>query len=495
MKESEKESIVEYSRDDLNSFIEGATLLATGGGGPIEVAKTLLDQSGVTSVKTLPSRSVPDGMKIAMTGQVFAPSDIWSNLDFTSALNSYTSLVPEGGVRGVLPIEVGAVNGIVPAIIAGMTGAYLIADAQIDRSMSQMDMGLFQMNVGFNNLHMVTKDGEVAAEISYPGQETDAMVLEKDILDTMDAHAGFQGVGGFASYSMSGTDLRDHFDRGLLIGDTFEYAKRLGTSMDAPDFEPRILDTIQRHIGPDYSPYRLFRGYLVQAQQQAHAQDYGCVDFITSDPTSCTGARIYYSNENMIAYRLLWVLVRGVPTPMELNPMAIGPDAVCYLLMEGETQNFRKGHSFSNEAYDQAHGAPDFFRTHEIELIGIPEPRLRTRPIIDTFAREIATTKQAFGRPYTGNYIPMEQLNTLTPIIDMPRAEGDMGGHSHITMTAGVANAEIRYTLDGSEPDQDSRRYAEPIPCSALSGRGIRANLFHNDGRPGLPLTVRFPEL
>lgn len=495
MKKTEKESIIEYSRDDLNYFIEGATLLATGGGGPEEVAKDLLDQSGVTSVKTIPSQSVPDYMEIAMTGQVFAPSAIWSNLDFTSALNSYNSLVPDGNVRGVLPIEVGAVNGIVPAIIAGMTDSFLIADAQIDRSMSQMDMGLFQKNVSFNNLHMVTKEGEVAAEIPYSPQATDAMVLETDILNTMNSHPGFQGVGGFASYSMTGRDLKRHFDKGLLIGDTFNYAIKLGKSMDAPDFENQILNTIQEHIGPDYRPYGLFKGYLVNAAAQAHAQDYGCVDFITSDPTSCTGARIYYSNENMIAYHLLWVLVQGVPTPLELGPMAIGPDAVSYLLMEGESRQFKYGHAFSNEAFGTAHGDPDFFRTHEIELIGIPEPRLRTQAILDTFTREITTTRNAFDQPYTGSYIPIEQLNSLCPMIDMPRAEGALGGHGNITLTTGVPEAEIRYTLDGSDPDQNSQLYTEPIPSSTLSGRDIKAKLFHNNGLSDLSLCVSFPTL
>ncbi|MBI9088682.1 MAG: DUF917 family protein [Desulfobacterium sp.] len=495
MEEAEKDAIVEYSSDDLNYFIEGATLLATGGGGPKEVAKDLLDQSGVTSVKTIPSQSVPNYMKIAMTGQVFAPSAIWSNMDFTSALNSYNSLVPEGSVRGVLPIEVGAVNGIVPAIIAGMTDSFLIAGAQIDRSMSQMDMGLFQKNVGFNNLHMVTKDGEVAAEIPYAPQATDAMVLETDILNTMNNHPGFQGVGGFASYSMTGADLKHHYDKGLLIGNTFDYAIKLGRSMDAPDFENQVLNTIQEHTGPAYRPYQLFKGYLVNAAEQAHAQDYGCVDFITSDPTSCTGARIYYSNENMIAYHLLWVLVQGVPTPLELGPMVIGPDAVSYLLMEGESQHFKQGHSFSNEAFDTTHGDPDFFRAHEIELIGIPEPRLRTKAILDSFTREITTTRNAFDQPYTGSFIPIEQLNSLCPRIDMPRAEGTLGGDGHITLTTGIPGAEIRYTLDGTEPNQDAQLYTEPIPSSTLSGCDINAKLFHNNGLPDLSLCVSFPTL
>lgn len=495
MKENEQESIVEYSHDDLNDFLEGSAFLATGGGGPSEVAKGLLDKSGVTSVKTIKSQSAPDGMKIAMTGQVFAPSDIWSNMDFTSALNSFNSLVPEGGVRGVLPIEVGAVNGIVPAIIAGLTDSYLIADTQIDRSMSQMDMGLFQMNVGFNKLHMVTKDGELGADINYPAQETEAMVLEEDILDTMKNTPGFQGVGGFATYSMTGADLGNHFDRGFLIGDTFEYARKLGKSMKAPDFENRILDTVQGHIGHGHRPYRLFKGYLMKAEQVAQAQDYGYVDMITSDPASCAGARIYYSNENMIVYHLLWVLVQGVPTPLELGPMAIGPDAICYLLLEGEHKTFKKGHSFCNEAFAKGNGDPDFFRTHEFALIGIPEPQLRTRPIITTFAREIQRAKKAFGHTYTGSYNPIERLIGHRPGIDMQRVEGENGGNSHVILKADAANAEIRYTLDGSEPNQGSLLYEAPIPCSTISGREIRTILFHDQQQSDHSLSVRFPSL
>ena len=131
-----------YSKEDLRCYIEGATLLATGGGGAKQAAHNLLDKSGVENVYGIGSSLVPETMQIATAAQVCAPSAIWANQDYRSALNSYNRLIPEKHVpRGVLPVEVGAVNGIVPAIISALSNAYLILDSQIDRSMPEMDMG------------------------------------------------------------------------------------------------------------------------------------------------------------------------------------------------------------------------------------------------------------------------------------------------------------------------------------------------------------------
>ena len=125
------------------------------------------------------------------------------------------------------------------------------------------------------------------------------------------------------------------------------------------------------------------------------------------------GARIYYSNENMIAYRLLWVLVRDVPVPVETGPMAIGPDSISYLLLEGGNDTFKAGYSISNEAFQKAHGDPDLFKNNRIAIIGIPEPRLRSDPVTKAYAREITRAREAFGKSYDGNYIPIERLNAI----------------------------------------------------------------------------------
>lgn len=484
-----------YSNSDLGDYIEGATFLATGGGGPRQVAYDLLKNSGVMSVNLIAAPYVPDEMTIAMVAQVFAPSDIWANPDFQSSLNSYLTLVKPSGHSGVLPVEVGAVNGIVPAIVAGKTKSYLIADTQIDRSMSEMDMALFQMKVPFNTLQMVTKQGTVVPPIKYPAGDVDAMIVEQDILNIMKEYPDFMGVGGFATYTMTGRDLNRLYTSGLLFSNTYDYARRLGVCMGQPDFENRIFDEIKHHLGPALKPYPLFKGYLVQSFQQAHAQDYGYADFITSDPKSAMGARVYYSNENMMATRLLWVLVRGVPTPLELGPMAIGPDAVCYLLMEGDSGNYQKGHSFTNEDFGKDHGNPDFFRTHEIQFVGIPEAPLRRPDIISTYTREIKRIMEAFGRTYTGNYIPIEKLNTLQPVFDMPRKEGEKGGDSFITISTPVKSGIIRYTLDGSEPDQTSLLFSKPIPLSEVWGKKLRAGLFYENNLAGLTITAGFNTL
>jgi len=356
-------------------------------------------------------------------------------------------------------------------------------------------MGLFQMKVPFIKLQMVTKDGFVVPPKTYPESDVDAMTAEQDILDIMKNYPEFDGVGGFATYLMTGRDLNNYYNEGLVFPNTYEYARKLGSAMVQPDFETRIRQEIQNHLGPYYHPFQLFKGYLVQCTQQAHAQDYGYADFVSSDPSSCLGARVYYSNENMIAYHLLWVLVQGVPTPIEAGPMAIGPDAVCYLLMEGDSSGYKKGHSFTNEDFSPEHGDPDFFRTHEIQMIGIPEPMLRKQDIIANYAREIKRARQAFGLPYDGKYIPIEKLNKLMPVFDMDPAENKNAGSSSIHISTPEDQGTVRYTLDGSEPDEHSGMTEASVEFAAAAGRILTAKFFQDSGLPGLSVKLDFTRI
>ena len=463
-----------------------------GGGGPKDVAQDFLKNSGVASVSVISSPSAPDQMSVACAAEVFAPSAIEEKKDYTAALKSYEGLVSPGPARitGVMAGEVGAINGIVPAIIAGLTNSFLIADTQTDRAVSEMDMGLFQNMVPYRYLNMLNDDAKALLQKSYPESDTDAMVVEKDVAKVMEDHPELKGIGGFATYPMTGQELKGYYSQGLLQPDTFDFARRIGACMKKPDFEPLIFDTLKDWLGGNYTPYRMFKGYLANARQIAENQDYGVADFISSDPLSSMGARVYYSNENMIAYYTLWVLVRTVPTPIEISPMAIGPDAICYLLTSAMYDN---GYSFTNEAFTRDYGNPDFFRTHEIELLGFPEPTLRRPDLIANFKREIKATMGAFGETYQGTYIPIEQLQEARIHVDIPKIPGRENEFTGLTLAGPYADALIRYTLDGSEPDTASPVYEAPVPLKDLTGVTLKARLFHKGGLMGPTTSILFP--
>ncbi|WP_022668950.1 DUF917 family protein [Desulfospira joergensenii] len=493
MSESGTGPIVDYSQDDLYDFIEGATFLATGGGGPKDVARDFLKNSGVTSVNTLSSPKVPDQMSIACAAEVFAPSAIEAKKDYTAALKSYEGLVSPGPgkLTGVMAGEVGAINGIVPAIVAGLTDSFLISDTQTDRAVSEMDMGLFQNRVPYYYLNMLDDDGKALLQKSYPASDRDAMIVEKDVANTMKAHPELEGVGGFATYPMTGRDLKGYYSQGLLQPHTFDFARYIGACMKEPGFEPLIFNAVKEWLGSGYTPYRMFKGYLANARQVAKNQDYGMADFISSDPLSSMGARIYYSNENMIAYYTLWVLVRTVPTPIEISPMAIGPDAICYLLTSARYGN---GYSFTNEAFTEDYGNPDFFKTHEIEILGFPEPTLRRTNLIANFKREITATMGAFGKTYPGSYIPIEQLQEGRIEVDLPKIPGRENQVSGMTLKGPYPGAVIRYTVDNNEPDTDSPIYEAPVPLKELAGSTVKARLFHGGSLPGPTTHIVLPK-
>lgn len=493
MSKSGNGSIAQYSSGDLHDFIEGATFLATGGGGPKDVAHDFLNHSGVTSVNVVSAPHVPDEMVLACAAEVFAPSAIEEKRDYQAALKSYEGLVAPGPgkLTGVIPGEVGAINGIVPAIIAGLTNSCLIADTQTDRATSEMDMGLFQNRVPHYYMNMLNDTGETILKKSYPASDKDAMVLEQDVVAAMKAHPELKGIGGFATYPMTGRDLKGYYSQGLLQPNTFDYARRLGAYMGEPDFESKIFNAIQNRLGTSYSPYRMFKGYLANVRQVSENQDYGVADFISSDPQSSLGARVYYSNENMIAFHTLWVLVRTVPTPIEISPMAIGPDAICYLLT---SDPFRGGYSFTNAAFTTPYGDPDFFKTHEIEVIGFPEPTLRRPDLIANFKREITATMGAFGETWQGGYIPIEQLQAGRITVDIPRSNDRSGMDFKLTLSGPEPDAVIRYTLDGKEPDMNAKQYTAPLSFGDLAGKPLKARLFYGNDLWGMTTGVHLPD-
>ncbi|MCD4722225.1 MAG: DUF917 family protein [Desulfobacula sp.] len=503
MSNQSNSNFITYSYNDLCDFIEGATFFATGGGGPKDVAHDLLMDSGILSVDVINSLDVSDDMQLAFVAEVFAPSSIELKKDFKAAVLSFEDLVnpPAGTETGVLPGEVGAINSIIPAIVAALSGAYLIADTQTDRALPTLDMGLFQLNVPFLRLDMLNDNGGVVAQNEYPSTDLDSMLLEDDVETGMKGHPELNGVGGFASYPISGSELKSYFNNRprLLLPNTFDYAKQVGEQMRGPDHVNQIFGTIQNWMDllykpVNYKPYNLFKGYLTVAEQIHAEQDHGRADFISSDPSRSLGARIYYSNENMIAYYTLCILVRGEPQIIELGPMAIGPDAICYLLTDTK---FGCGYSFTNEAFTNDYGHPNFFRTHEIMLVGIPEVALRRygdKNIIENFKREITTAKEAFGGTFDGVYTPIEDLQGQQVGIDMPRKKRALGGDSHIILSSPVVGAKIGYTLDGSEPDQDSSIYDKPIPLLEVAGKQFKTNFFHETG-PGMTVSAQFPKM
>lgn len=475
-------SSVRCDKDRLLDYIEGATLLASGGGGAKQIAKNLLQKSGIETVNVASTSQIADGTNTAMVAQVFAPSAIHDNQDFHSAINSFTASV---GTGAVLPVEVGAVNGIVPAIVASLTDSVLLKDSTSDRSVPEMDMTLFQNTVPLGPVYMAPKAGTPTYSYDFNG-DTNALNAENYILTIMADHSDkFKGVGGFAAYPMPGKNLKQYAVQGNLFQNTFDYAISLGQAMKSTESLSRVMTLIDEYLGPNYLPYKLFTGYLVEAVQHPHAQDYGYADFRSADPGSILGLRIYYSNENMIAYAIMWVLVQGAPTAVELFPVAIGPDAIGYLLLEGESsKGYQAGFSFSNEAFDPLTGDPRFFQANTIAVIGIPEPRLRRDDIIHSFSREITRTRESFGLTYDGKYIPIANLPKLQSMLDIRADRKGTTGSVQFSFTK--PDQAVEAWIDKNGPDSSSLSDVPfRVPLSHLQGRRIVIDFSMTGGEPG----------
>ena len=116
-----------WNSSDLDNFIDGATIIAAGGGSPT-VAKKLLDQYFTVS-DTVQLDNVGDiikgqGYSAASVGAIGSPAGLFELPDpLGLPFNAYVALDLtfkhlETPVNYLMPIEVGAINGLYPFLLA-----------------------------------------------------------------------------------------------------------------------------------------------------------------------------------------------------------------------------------------------------------------------------------------------------------------------------------------------------------------------------------------
>ena len=84
--------------------------------------------------------------------------------------------------------------------------------------------------------------------------------------------------------------------------------------------------------------------------------------------------------------------------------------------------------------------------------------------------------------------------STFAPPPLFSRSGGRIESDFALELTSPVSDARLYYTLDGSEPDQNSLLYSEPIPLSADRTTVLRARAFSRDYLPSSTVTHTFFE-
>jgi len=495
-----------FSKQALRIFAEGATFLSAGGGGPKQVAFNMLENSKIEEACGI-SIFPPDGgncdndFDTAMAGEVFAPSAIWNNQDYEACLQSFAALCPDYGV--VYGIEIATINGLTAPICAGVlnhkdgkTCCFLLDYPSI-RAIPKMNMDLYQSAVPIKKVIMRTKEGIGPAPLI--SLSCDALAAQDYIVDKMNHDQwGFSGVGGFAIYPYKLSELKNTYSA-YLYPYAFNYAYSIGRAMSTPAFTENICQCSKIYTG--YTPVTLFSGHFESMEKGAAAnQDHMRITFKSCTDGVYEKLCLYTSNENLIAFLHVY---EGTDYRkcLSVNPVAMGPDAITYLLMEDvpDYPIFRKGQSFTNEELNPAHYPADLFKNTKIAIMALPEQRMRNHDsLAEIFMDEIKLVMNDFEIHETipSRFAPVENLMVYQPVISINMASSDTNAEQknkkdcseipnyEVYISDETSVAKIYYTADGSVPDQSAALYTSPF--LSYGGTLIRARAYKDSLTPSI---------
>jgi len=319
-----------YGVSDFQYIAAGAAVLASGGGGSYGDALSILQQlanSGWSgSVTVQPYDNATNGCVIAMMGSPDA-GDALTLADIQNSVANTLSLLQAGtgySVGCVVPVEIGAINSLVPLIAAAMSsGSLWVVDGDgAGRAVPELPQTTFAAAE-----QLPVSPCALATDVA------DASTLESALLTAptaaqMETLAGgvVSGFGGFSGIALWPTNGGNAYAlTGNYIPGTLTQAWALGQfllSAAQPPSTAAVAAQIALLTGRTATA-TVTNFYITSVSQSTTAAslDAGVIRLDnTQDPADSTQTHtIYNMNENLIMY-----------SSQSAAPDIIAPDSICY---------------------------------------------------------------------------------------------------------------------------------------------------------------------
>ena len=357
----------QLDRQALEDILQGACFLGSGGGGPLSGGSMLIDVilKQADSVAVADPAEVPADAMLASVAGLGSPDAASHSADPFShgPLHAFDLLEQSIGstFSYVIPAEVGAMNSMVPILVAAQKGLAVIDGDGAGRAIPELPMSCFNAEAPIdpfviaNETATATHDIRTVVHTALP---SDVDQIARGIVGS----PSFGEEGAFASWAMGGDTMRR-----VAVARTLSLAQTIGAAIrlaKAGGSDP--VAAVLNELGS--RAFVLYQGALLASDEQSSGGfDVGRVSLQGQDGSQ---AWIYNLNENMIAWRTDWAV-----------PLAMGPDSICYITADGQP--------LSN-----ADITADMAGT-EIVLIGIrADDKMRSPAIVGSFEevfRSIAT--------------------------------------------------------------------------------------------------------
>jgi DUF917 family protein len=390
------------TKKDINYIVHGACFLASGGGGPIGLALHFMDKmiNDADVMHYVNSDNLEADKSIALVAGLGAPDKIFEGFGQTVSLNAFAEMnkyLAQSGqepLSYLMPVEMGAMNTLIPFIISARKEIAVINGDPCGRAVPEMSMNLFNINKLPLNPVILTSDTDELGHY-------EKIIVEAESAEDAENQARrfaqlHNNTTGIACYPMRGSDLNCSIlsdkNEDKFIQGTVGVAWSLGQNIIESGIYNGFLEflntfTLTTHI--------LFEGIITNKEERKISGfDAGKITLSNKNETIF----IYYKNESLLAWNVT-----------KKCYLAMGPDSINFLTRK-HTQPFSNSDIDSDPEKNPKH----IPLGTEIGVIGLGAYEKLQQPVlVDLFLLNIQETLAAFPEdnvPAPDSYIPLSYL-------------------------------------------------------------------------------------
>lgn len=346
---------------DLENIALGACLFGGGGGGPISGAQPLIDYMSTQGLSpTLWAiDELPGTLAAGVVAGIGAPDAAVHGPAFTEApQQAFKQLATTCGsdLQAVLPGETGAMNSIIPALVAAQLGLALVDVDSAGRALPTLDLAAYNLATAPNPLILTNQTADPSSSVQAILNTPTPQGVDALVRGLVTASA-FGDMGAFATWQMSvsqlaGASVAGTVTRSLTVGAALQQAMKTGAN-PLTALQALLPDIVVLANGPISAVKTVENGGFDVSQ----------VIVAQADGSAVTVMAV---NENLLAW-----------SSANSQPLAAAPDALAWMTLAGQPLS-------NADITSSSIGT-------QVYLLGIPAAAiLRTPSLAANFAAELA---------------------------------------------------------------------------------------------------------
>lgn len=375
-------------KEDINYIIHGAAFLGSGGGGGISdaqiIAENIFSNCSYVQIKTIDE--VGDQEKGAVVALMGAPSALKGLKDFTAPTRAFKLLEQNKGTEFTysIPIEVGAVNSLVPMLVATQLGIAVIDADGAGRAVPQLEATTLAMaNISpypatiVNSINEQFPSYEISIsldKVKLPEGKAQADLMEETARNIINL-GDFGQIGALSMYYIPQPKLQE----GLIVN-SLQYAYNIGKAIVEGQSKGNSIASLKTWLDRNEIGYFVFgEAKVISVEPTTENKGGFNVGIVKVKDEDNNVLTICYENENLFAY------INDDTTDV----WAMAPDLICYMTNEGALTNV------------------EIAQGQTITIFGLPcSNKMRSEFIIDRFMKIISSLEL-----YNGLYMPIEIIH------------------------------------------------------------------------------------